>query len=324
MVFKKTVNIQIGRKLSGKSRDEILAEVLNTFRTLNVVAVQQGFEVIRVTFTDEVSAGRVLQCDNVKLFGISCRIQDSGPLPTMIHLFDYPFEASDNCIKGYFNCFGEVKSIRCQKYLTNQSVFTGTRLISMVMKRAPNRTVTIDNIICRTWYKGQPIECNICGMEGHMSRSCPNMDKCRLCGQHGHFARACTTPWNRAPSVPAPVDPVGTDEAVSEAQTSAETPLTARSSVIMEAVSGEPIEEEEIFQDASEHSDSIEEFTSSASDAPSQASQSILRELPPTRAHEPPLAEEPPSVLVVSQSAPAFLQFSSSNFSTFQQSFSKT
>ncbi|KAJ7372869.1 hypothetical protein OS493_016795 [Desmophyllum pertusum] len=153
--------------------------------------------------------------------------------------------------------------------------------------------------------QGQPIECNICGMEGHMSRSCPNKDKCRLCGQHGHFARACTTPWNRAPSVPAPVDPVATDEAVSEAQTSAETPVTARSSVIMEAVSGEPIEEEEIFQDASEHSDSIEEFTSSASDAPSQASQSILRELPPTRAHEPPLAEEHPSVLVVSQSAPA-------------------
>ena len=65
------------------------------------------------------------------------------------------------------------------------------------------------------------------------------------------------------------------------------------------------MEEEEIFQDASEHSDSIEEFTSSASDAPSQASQSILREVPPVRAHEPPLAEEAPSVLVASQSAPA-------------------
>ncbi|KAJ7360279.1 hypothetical protein OS493_016909 [Desmophyllum pertusum] len=151
MVFKKTINIQIGRKLSDKSRDEILKAVLSCFTTFKVVAVQQGFEVIRVTFADEESARRVLQCTDIRICGLMCRIQGGGPAVTIAH----PFESDDSFVSKVFAGYGEVKSIRKQKYLSNDAVYTGTRLVSLIMKHTPPRIVNINEILCRTWYKGQ-------------------------------------------------------------------------------------------------------------------------------------------------------------------------
>lgn len=196
MVFKKTINIQIGRKLSDKSRDEILKAVLSCFTTFKVVAVQQGFEVIRVTFADEESARRVLQCTDIRICGLMCRIQGGGPAVTIAH----PFESDDSFVSKVFAGYGEVKSIRKQKYLSNDAVYTGTRLVSLIMKHTPPRIVNINGILCRTWYKGQPVVCNVCNVQGHKSNSCPNKDKCRLCGASGHFARSCPTPWSRSAS----------------------------------------------------------------------------------------------------------------------------
>ena len=59
--------------------------------------------------------------------------------------------------------------------------------------------VSINGFICRTWYRGQPVICNLCGIEGHKSATCPNKDKCCLCGKEGHMARSCTNAWETAP-----------------------------------------------------------------------------------------------------------------------------
>lgn len=40
------------------------------------------------------------------------------------------------------------------------------------------------------WYRGQPIECDICGA-GHVLGVYPMRNKCRFCGGEGHFARSC-------------------------------------------------------------------------------------------------------------------------------------
>ena len=49
--YGKTVNVHCGKKLAGKSRDEILTAVLARFQ--NVECVQQCLDVIRVTFIEE-------------------------------------------------------------------------------------------------------------------------------------------------------------------------------------------------------------------------------------------------------------------------------
>ena len=55
--------------------------------------------------------------------------------------------------------------------------------------------MSIDGYFCRLWFKGQPIICNLCNVQGHKSADCPNRDKCRRCGLSGHFARSCPNPW---------------------------------------------------------------------------------------------------------------------------------
>ena len=190
--YRRTVNIYVGRKLSGKSRDEILEAILQKFAV--VVAVQQSFDVIRVTFETEADAVQALEARGVYLFGNWCRM-DGGPPTTIVHVFDFPFQEMEEHVRTVFSRYGVVKSVRNQKYISRPGVFTGTRLVDIIFDDPPPREVMILGFPCRVWYKGQPVVCNICNKEGHKSVACPDKDKCRLCKQAGHFARDCPAPW---------------------------------------------------------------------------------------------------------------------------------
>jgi len=120
---------------------------------------------------------------------------DGGPPATTIHLFNYPYEEDEELVKDFFSQFGFVKSVRSQKYLSKPDIYTGTRLIDLVLNSTPPRTVLIGGYMCRVWFKGQPIICNLCNVQGHKSATCPDKDKCRLCKQPGHLARNCPNPW---------------------------------------------------------------------------------------------------------------------------------
>ena len=190
-----TVNIHTGKKLSGKSRDEILEAIVKIYQDkFEIIAVQQNFDMIRVTFKSEAEAVDALKEKGIRLFGLWCRI-DGGPPTTIIHLFDYPHEEDNDQIHELFETYGLVKNVRRQKYISHPDIFTGTRLVDIILDKAPPRMVSINSYICRTWYRGQPLICNLCGTQGHKSANCPNKDKCRLCGKEGHMARSCPNPW---------------------------------------------------------------------------------------------------------------------------------
>ena len=188
---RRTVNIHCGKKLSGKSRDEILTAILGKFQ--NVEAVQQQLDVIRVSFNAEEHALAALREKGVRLFDIWCRM-DGGPPTTIVYLFDYPYEDPAEDISAFFADFGVVKGVRHQKY-RNGDIATGTRLVYIVLSGTPPRLAIINGSTCRVWYRGQPILCNICATLGHKAVNCPCKNKCRLCQQEGHFARNCPNPW---------------------------------------------------------------------------------------------------------------------------------
>ena len=207
MRLAKTLNVQVGKKLNDKTKPEIMKEVEKVFNLYGVLAIQIAYELIRVTFlTDEVHR-RAKELSGVRLFGLWCPILGGGPPVTIVHVFDYPFEEDNSFVSSIFNDFGEVKRVKNQTYLANTSIYMGTRLVSIVLKGTPPRGLMINGYFCRIWYKGQPLICNLCGVQGHKSAACPNKDKCRRCGEVGHFARACTKAWatNRAPSSSAEV-----------------------------------------------------------------------------------------------------------------------
>lgn len=123
----------------------------------------------------------------------------------IVHLFDFPHEVDEEAITTLFSEYGLVKGVRRQRYISHPEIFTGTRLIDLVVERTPPRLVCIQGSVCQVWYRGQWVICNICNKECHKSMSCPDKNKCRLCGCEGHLARSCPTPWgNREAHAPAP------------------------------------------------------------------------------------------------------------------------
>ena len=215
-----------------------------------------------------------------------CPILGGGPPVTVVNHFDYPFEGEDIKIEGVLCTFGEVKHIRHQSYVSNTEIFTGTRLVSLVLKAGVTlpRYITIDGYNCRMWYRGQPLICNLCALQGHKSANCPNKDKCRHCGEVGHFARACRNPWGDnsavggvdARPVGAPVSTTAslaqetlTTSAASQVLVTPTTSASGSSSSVAET--GSPVIEDFSSQDPSpESSESIDSFSES---------QSILREI---------------------------------------------
>lgn len=85
----------------------------------------------------------------------------------------------------------------------------------MVLHSTLPRSLTIDGYSCRVWYKGQPLICNLCNIQGHKSAVCPNKDKCRRCGEQGHFARNCSRDLSSSRedpvAPPAPSDGAGAE-----------------------------------------------------------------------------------------------------------------
>lgn len=96
----KTLSIQTGRKIANQSREDIVKAVFSSFSSLGVVAIQIGYEVIRVSFATDEGYKRAMEKDGIRLFGIYCKILGGGPPITMVHVFDYPFEEVDAAIKS--------------------------------------------------------------------------------------------------------------------------------------------------------------------------------------------------------------------------------
>ena len=253
--------------------------------------VQQCFNVIRVTFSEEQYALAALQNHGVHLDGMWCRL-DGGPPTTILHVFDFPFEESEDVLRDFFSHFGIVKGVRHQRYLKKDDIKTGTRLIDIVLRDTPPRLSSINGSMCKIWYRGQPVICNICATQGHKSAVCPQRNKCRLCEQEGHIARNCPNPWGTAtvgapaadPALPDPVAPTllepGTpplapasnddiDDVPSQAQGSLSPASTSAESFITVpdlAVSQLPEQPDEEFVDASDGSD-IDEFSDTGSES---------------------------------------------------------
>ena len=116
----------------------------------------------------------------------------ADPPITRFHVFDFPFEEDDRSLEVAFEAYGIVKSILKKTFLANQNIFNGTRLVDVALSGVLPRFLMVDGYLYRLWYRGQPLLCNLCAVQGHRSANYPNKDKCRKCGKTGHFPRNCT------------------------------------------------------------------------------------------------------------------------------------
>jgi len=99
-VYLLTLNIQSGRKLSDKTKDELLAEIAKTFKKDTRRAIQFCYDTIRVTFFCPHAFKKAKQKSGLYLCGRWSNILGAEPPTTMAHLFDYPFEEDHKKIEG--------------------------------------------------------------------------------------------------------------------------------------------------------------------------------------------------------------------------------
>ena len=158
---------------------------------------------VQVTFRSDVAKRSVESVETIAIGSVQCRVVRPGPRMENVLVFHYPFESNPSALRRVLSSYGEVHEVTMQHYPDLNSVATGTRIVRMVRKSSIPRSLDIDGTLVKVWYRGQPIECDVCGKSGHVSKVCPLKGKCRRCLQPGHMARNCQNApraWDTVPS----------------------------------------------------------------------------------------------------------------------------
>ena len=137
MGFARTITLVVGRKLNGRSQEEKSKAIVDHFAPLKIESIQFCFELVRVTFDTEASKDRALQQKGFHIFGMWVRIEGGGPPLTNVHIFDYPFEGEKAPVAAALAPHGEVKEVRQQRYSFDPALYSGTRIVRMVLKGTP-------------------------------------------------------------------------------------------------------------------------------------------------------------------------------------------
>ena len=158
-------------------------------------------EIIRISFIDPIHKKTYEDSGSI-LFGDVRSAVIFSVAVTLVMLYLFPFEGSNDKVKDALKFFGDVKEVKHQQWTNVPGVYTGTRLARMVRKHEIPRSIKIDRVNCWVWYRGQPLVCDICH-DNHKAADCPLKGKCRRCHEAGHFVRTCPKPVWFVPGNPA-------------------------------------------------------------------------------------------------------------------------
>ena len=188
--MRRTVTLRIGRIPQVVSRPELIRMLAERFGTWKLLAVQflPGLRV-QLTFDSVEAKTSIERQSEVEIEGYPCQVVGGGPSLESVLIFHLPYELDNGVIQAAMQQYGEVGGIRHQLH-PDSTVHSGTRVVRMIRKGPIPRHISVEGWSGKVWYRGQPVECDICGA-GHVSRVCPMRNKCRFCGEEGHFARNC-------------------------------------------------------------------------------------------------------------------------------------
>ena len=157
---------------------------------------------LHVVFDGLEAKGVAEQFRQATIHGVICRVVESGPQVQLVNVYHYPYEEDNATPLAVLGGYGEVRDIRYQRHSQSASPSTGNRLVQMVRHKHISRSLNVTGYAVKTWYAGQPTECDIC-REAHVAKYCPFRGKCRRCLQEGHMVRDCTNPpnlWGTSPA----------------------------------------------------------------------------------------------------------------------------
>ena len=150
--------------------EDIASKIVEFFGSENVLSVQfMPGRAIRVTFENEPFAATVVRESSVSIDNVVCHVRGGGgvgPRPENVLIFRYPFEADSAPLREELSKFGEVHDIRFRAWTHLDNVMDGARVVRMTRSGPIPRSLPVNDHLCKAWYRGMPIACDIC--EGHI------------------------------------------------------------------------------------------------------------------------------------------------------------
>ena len=150
----------------------------------------------RVTFDrDSVRAKAVFESlGAITLDGVVCEVVCPPPPPPQrvdVLISWFPFERPEAEIANALKRYGDVRPGRYQRWPDLEGVYTGTRIIPMVVTKDIPRFLHVGKFRVKVWYRGQPVKCDICREPGYKAADCPSRGKCFTCKEVGHRSSEC-------------------------------------------------------------------------------------------------------------------------------------
>ena len=145
---------------------------------------------VQITFNDSKTKESIEKHEYITINDARFAVVCGGPKIQNVLIHHYPSEEDNHRLWIVLSGFGEVRDSQYQHYPDLCSISTGTRVVRMVRHSPIPRSLDVGGYVCKTWYVGQPVECDIC-QGGHVSKNCPLRGKCRRCLESGHMARDC-------------------------------------------------------------------------------------------------------------------------------------
>ena len=155
--------------------EDIALKIVEFFGSENVLSVQfMPHRAIRVTFENESFAAAIVRESSVSIDNVVCHVRGGGvPRPENVLVFRYPFDSELGLTWTHLD-----------------NVIDGARVVRMTRSGPIPRSFPANDHLCKAWYRGMPISCDIC--EGsHKAQNCPFKGKCMRCRQEGHMQRDC-------------------------------------------------------------------------------------------------------------------------------------
>ena len=189
--------------------NSIASKICDEFSDGDILSVQfMPSRTVRVTFKDESVKLAVLNKEFLSVDSIQCPVRGGGPRPENVLVYRYPFEADLSALKDVMSYYGVVHNIQHRSWLHLNNVADGSIVVRMTRSQNVPRTINVNNYLCKAWYKGMPLTCDIC--EGsHKAQDCPYKGRCMRCRQPGHVQRDCTNQpnaWGTASADPTPAE----------------------------------------------------------------------------------------------------------------------
>ena len=159
----KTVTLlvkEIPQDLSRVALVELLRERFKTW-VLKAVQFLPGMRA-QLTFNSAEAKLAIEKNESIFVGGHKCPVLGGGPKGENVLVFHFPYEEDAVILKDAMKSFGTVVGVRYQSY-PGVDVHTGTRLVRMIRNGPIPRFLDVGGYLCKVWYRGQPIVCDICG-----------------------------------------------------------------------------------------------------------------------------------------------------------------